>query len=86
MKYTYKDGNFRKGDILIITVDRRVNIYLVDSINFQRYKKGNIFEYYTSQSSSSPYNITVPSTGYWYIVLDLDGGTGILNYSIKVLK
>ena len=38
MKYTYKDGNFRKGDILIITVDRRVNIYLVDINNFQRYK------------------------------------------------
>lgn len=86
MKYTYKDGNFRKGDILIITVDRSVNIYLVDSINFQRYKNGSSFEYYSSKSSSSPYNIAVPSTGLWYIILDLGGGTGILNYSIKVLK
>lgn len=86
MKYTYKDGNFKKGDILIITVDRRVNIYLVDSNNFQRYKNGNSFEYYSSKSASSPYNITVPSTGHWYIVLDLGGGTGILNYSINVLK
>jgi len=86
MKYTYKDGNFRKGDILIIAVDRSVNIYLVDSINFQHYKNGNSFECYTSKSASSPYSITVPRSGHWYIVLDLGGGSGILNYSIKVLK
>lgn len=86
MKYTYKDGNFRKGDILIITVDRKVNIYLLDNINFQKYKNGNSFEYFSSGSNSSPYSITVPRTDHWYIVLDLGGGTGILNYSIKVIK
>lgn len=86
MKYTYKDGNFRKGDILIITVDRKVNIYLLDSTNFQRYKNGNGFEYFSSSANGSPYNITVPMSGHWYIVLDLGGGSGILNYSIKVLK
>ena len=86
MKYTYKDGNFRKGDILIITVDRKVNIYLLDNTNFQRYKDGNGFEYFSSSANGSPYSITVPRSGQWYIVLDLGGGTGILNYSIKVLK
>lgn len=85
MKYTYEDGNFKRGDILSVTVDRKVNIYLMDNLNFSRYKNNRSCEYYRGTSNSSPYNIKVPSTGHWYIVIDL-GGTGILNYSIKVFK
>lgn len=86
MKYSYKDGNFRKGDILNITIDRKVNIYLMDDINFSKYRNGSSFEFYGGETVSSPYNIAVPRTGHWYIVIDLGGGTGILNYSIKVFN
>lgn len=86
MKYTYEEGNFRKGDILNITIDRKVNIYLMDNINFQRYKNNRNCEYYGGLANSSPYDITVPRTGHWYIVIDLGGSAGILNYSIKVFK
>ena len=86
MKYSYKEGNFRKGDILSIVIDRKVNIYLMDNINFSRYKNNNSCEYYGGTANNSPYNITVPRTGHWYIVIDLGGGTGILNYSIRVYK
>lgn len=86
MKYSYEEGNFRKGDILSITIDRRVNIYLMDNINFTRYKNNNRFEYYGGSVSNSPYNITVPKSGHWYIIIDLDGGSGILNYSIRMFR
>ena len=86
MKYSYEEGNFKKGDILSIAIDRKVNIYLMDNLNFARYKNSNSCEYFGSTANSSPYNITVPRTGHWYIVIDLGGGTGILNYSIKVFK
>ncbi|OOM82559.1 hypothetical protein CLPUN_00710 [Clostridium puniceum] len=86
MKYTYKDNNFKKGDMLSIVVDRKVNIYLMDYINFSRYKSNNSCEYYGGIANSSPYNISIPRTGHWYIVLDLGGDIGILNYSIKVFK
>ena len=86
MKYSYKEGNFKKGDILSIVIDRKVNVYLMDNVNFARYKNDNSCEYYGGGANSSPYNITVPRTGHWYIVIDLGGGTGILNYSIKVFK
>jgi len=86
MKYSYKEGNFRKGDILSIVIDRKVNVYLMDNMNFTRYKNGNGFEYYGGVANNSPYNITVPRTEHWYIVIDLGGGTGILNYSIRVFK
>lgn len=86
MKYSYEKGTFRKGDILSIAIDRKVNIYLMDNINFSRYKNNNSFEYYGGVANNSPYNITVPRNGYWYIVIDLGGGTGILNYSINVYE
>lgn len=86
MKYSYKEGNFKKGDILSITFDRKVNIYLMDDINFARYKSEQSCEYYGGAVNGSPHNIQVPRTGHWYIVLDLGGATGILNYSIKIFK
>ncbi|EKQ57295.1 MULTISPECIES: DUF1883 domain-containing protein [unclassified Clostridium] len=86
MKYSYEEGNFKKGDILSIAIDRKVNIYLMDNINFQRYKNNMNCEYYGGVATCSTYNITVPRTGHWYIVMDLGGNAGILNYSIKVYK
>ena len=86
MKYSYKEGNFKKGDILSISIDRKVNIYLMDSVNFARYKNNERCDYYGGAVNNSPYNISVPRTGHWYIVIDLGGGAGMLNYSIKVFK
>lgn len=86
MKYSYEEGNFRKDDILSIKIDRKVNIYLMDNSNFSRYKNNWNFEHYGGAANTSPYNIKVPRTGHWYIIIDLGGGTGILNYSIKVFR
>ncbi len=86
MKYSYQEGIFRKGDILSIVFDRKVNIFLMDNINFSRYKNNKSCEYYGGAANNSPYNIAVPRTAHWYIVIDLGGSIGILNYSIRVFK
>ena len=83
MKYSYEEGNFKQGDILSIQIDRRANIYLLDRLNFNRYKSNQTCEYYGGTSNTSPYNIKVPRTGHWYIVIDL--GRGVSYFHISVI-
>lgn len=86
MKYSCKDGYFKKGDILNIKIDRKANVRLMDGSNFMKFKNGQAYTYFGGEAATSPFNIIVPRTDHWYIVIDLGGETGILSYSIKVFK
>lgn len=86
MKYSCKDGYFKKGDILNIRIDRKVTIRLMNDINFMKFKNGQEYSYFGGEFSSSPVNLKVPKTDHWNIVFDLGGNTGILSYSIRVFK
>ncbi len=86
MKYSCKDGYFKKGDILSIKVDRKVNIRVMTEENFIKFKNGQAYSYFGGEFSTSPINLPIPKTAHWYIVIDLGGQSGILSYSIKVFK
>lgn len=86
MKYSCKDGYFKKGNILNIRIDRKANIRLMDAENYMKFKNGQAYSYFGGPAETSPVNITVPRTDHWYIVIDLGGQSGILSYSIRVFK
>ena len=86
MKYSCKDGYFKKGDILNIRIDRKATVRLMDGANYIKFKDGQAYSYFGGEFTTSPFNITVPRTDHWYIVFDLGGQSGILSYSIRVFK
>ncbi|MBS4535602.1 DUF1883 domain-containing protein [Clostridium sp. D2Q-14] len=49
------------------------DVFLVDSSNFQKYKRGQRFKYYGGHYSRTPVNITVSGTGRWYLIVRGDG-------------
>lgn len=82
----YDLGQLQKGQILVVTLKgSAANVRLMDSSNFQNYKSGRRHKYYGGYVTRSPYRISVPNNGHWYVAIDLGGYSGRIISSINVL-
>lgn len=83
----YDLGNLKKGQIVEVTLSgNAANVRLMDSSNFQNYKNGRQHKYYGGYVTRSPYRVTVPSNGHWYVAIDLGGYSGRISSSVNVLS
>lgn len=86
MKFSYYDlRHLDKGQVVEVRLSAAANVRLVDSSNYSNYKNGRQHKYYGGYVTRSPYRITVPSSGHWYIVIDLGGYAGSVKHSVQVL-
>jgi len=86
MKYSVSDlGQVKSGSIVEIKLSVAANVKLLDSTNYNYYKNGKKHRYYGGYVKSSPYKIVIPSTGHWYITIDLGGYSGTVRHSVMVL-
>ncbi len=87
MKYqSYKLGNLKGGEIVEVTLKgNSANVKLMNSSNFSSYKAGRRHTYYGGHVTKSPYRVTVPRSGNWYITVDLGGYSGRVSSSVNVL-
>ena len=82
----YDLGQVAAGAIVEITLANRANVYLLDAYNFGRYKRGESFQYVGGEALRSPLRLQVPSTGHWFVTLDLGGGRGAVRSSVRLLE
>ena len=87
MKYqSYKLGNLKGGEIIEVTLKgNSANVKLMNSTNFLSYKAGKRHTYYGGHVTKSPYRVTVPRSGNWYVTVDLGGYSGSVTSSVNVL-
>lgn len=87
MKYLVTDlGNLKSGDRVEVTLQgSAANVRLMDSSNYQSYKNGRNHRYYGGLVTKSPIVLTVPSSGKWYVTVDMNGLKGTTRSSIRVL-
>lgn len=87
MKYqSYKLGNLTKGQIVEVTLKgNSANVKLMNSSNFSSYKAGRRHNYYGGHVKQSPYRVTVPNNGNWFVTVDLGGYSGKVSSSVRVL-
>lgn len=87
MKFAYTDLKQQsRGTVIRVTLSgAAANVFLVDSSNFSNYKNGRRYRYYGGQARRSPVHLTIPSSGHWYLVVDLGGFPGRVNYGVEVL-
>ncbi len=82
----YDLGQLKGGEIVEITLKgNAANVKLMNSSNFQSYKSGRRHTYYGGYVTRSPHKIPVPSSGRWYVTIDLGGYSGKVNSSVRVL-
>ncbi|GAB0157899.1 hypothetical protein CHRYSEOSP005_31900 [Chryseobacterium sp. Alg-005] len=87
MKYLVWDlKQLKRGERVKITLSgNAANVRLMDSSNYQSYKNGRGHRYTGGLVKRSPVVLTVPSSGHWYITVDMQGLRGSTNASVQVL-
>lgn len=57
---------------LTVKVDLKhaADVFLVDRINFQRYKSGQSFKYFGGHYTRTPVTISVQGSGRWYLIVN----------------
>jgi hypothetical protein len=63
----------RRGDVVEVTLNRGANVRLLDTNNFNKYRRGQKHTYYGGLAKRSPARVTIPRSGHWYVVVDMQG-------------
>ncbi|HFJ9319537.1 TPA: DUF1883 domain-containing protein [Bacillus tropicus] len=86
MNYSYAQKQLNRGDIVSVQLDKQANVLLLDSANYNRFRRGERYNYHGGLAKVSPARIVTPSTGLWYIVINLGGAPGTVRYSIDIIR
>jgi hypothetical protein len=71
--FKYHWSRLQKGSTIVVTLSAAANVRLMDSSNFNAYKNNRQHRYEGGLVRKSPFRITVPRTGSWYLTIDLMG-------------
>src|SRR5262245_63530027 len=86
MRFIHSDlGHRQRGDVLEVTLSAGANVRLLDSPNFQRYRRGARHDYYGGLAQKSPVTIPIPRSGRWHGVVDMQGLRGSTRASFRVI-
>ncbi|WP_170319610.1 DUF1883 domain-containing protein [Polyangium spumosum] len=82
LKYELDAG---PDDIIEVTLSSQANVRLLDSANFQRYRRGASHRCIGGLAKQSPFHLRAPHSGRWYVAIDLGGYKGNVRASVRVL-
>ena len=85
MQYSMYDLGFIKAETIVtVTLSSAANVHLMDSANYLRYSRGDVFHAYGGCVKYSPLSFTVPFGGHWYVTVDLGGYEGKVRHSVLI--
>jgi hypothetical protein len=73
-------------DVVEVVLSGPANAMLLDSANYEHYRRGESFEYHGGFAKESPFPITPPHPGRWHLVVDLGGHTGQVEAGYRILQ
>ena len=87
MKYLVWDlKQLKRGQQVKVSLTGNVaNVRLMDSSNYNSYRNGRSHRYSGGLVTKSPVVLGVPSSGHWYVTVDMQGLRGSTNASVQVL-
>jgi hypothetical protein len=86
MNFTHYDlGQCSRGQVVEITLTGGANVRLMDSSNFNNYKRGKRHNYHGGLAKQSPVRLQVPRSGHWHAAVDMQGLRGRTRSSIRKL-
>ncbi|WP_262478529.1 DUF1883 domain-containing protein, partial [Acinetobacter bereziniae] len=84
----YDLGSRKSGEVIEVTLTAAANVRLMQSSDFNNYKNGRRHSYRGGLVTRSPYLIAIPSSGRWYLTVDMQGlrGRVILPFLIDFIS
>ena len=83
----YNLGHLERGATVVVSLDKQANVLLMDSSNYRTYAsgRGGHYRYTGGLAKRAPVRLVVPSTGHWFVVIDLGGYSGRVRSGVNVL-
>ncbi|PZU82369.1 MAG: DUF1883 domain-containing protein [Shinella sp.] len=75
----------RAGTIIEVTLSAVNNVRLMTPGNFQRFKETLDFKYLGGVAKKSPIKLTIPESGHWHLIVDMEGHHGLADSSVKMI-
>ncbi len=85
MKYIHKEYNLNARDCVRVTLDKQANVRVMDSSNYNSFRRGGRHSYIGGLAESSPVTLSVPHSGHWHVVVDMGGYSGSVRASISIV-
>ncbi|HUY08861.1 MAG TPA: DUF1883 domain-containing protein [Candidatus Dormibacteraeota bacterium] len=80
-------GTRRAGDVVVVNLSgSAANVRLLDSSNFERYRRGDQHRYFGGLARKSPVRLVVPTADRWHVVVDMQGLRGTVRSSVQVVR
>lgn len=87
MQFIQHDLGYRQGgEIVEITLSgNAANVRLMDSSNFSSYRAGRPHRGIGGLAQRSPVRLQIPHGGHWYVAVDMQGLSGSVRSSARIL-
>jgi hypothetical protein len=85
VRFIHSRRYLNKGEIVQLDCDAQCNFMLATDADFDRYQRGQRFQYHGGVFKEFPARISVPASGDWNIVIDSAGAEKQITYSITVV-
>jgi hypothetical protein len=86
MNYLHQEFDAGPDDLVEVTLDGPANVMLLDSANFDLYRRGGSFRYHGGLAKVFPVQLVPPREGRWHVVVDLGGYTGHVRAEMRLLQ
>ncbi|WP_257811951.1 DUF1883 domain-containing protein [Burkholderia glumae] len=78
-------GSRQRGEVVEITLTNGANVRLMSSADFSSYQAGRRHRYIGGLAKRSPLRLQIPTSGHWYVAVDMQGLRGSTNASVRVI-
>ncbi|MGI8755646.1 MAG: DUF1883 domain-containing protein [Acidimicrobiales bacterium] len=86
MGFIHSDlGFLSRGDVVEVSLSSGANVRVLDSSNFNKYRRGQAHRYQGGLARKSPVRIAIPSSGRWHVVVDMQGLRGSTRAGFRVI-
>ena len=85
MQHLHQEYNLNSNDCVQVTLDKQANVRIMDTNNYNKFKRGGRHSYIGGLAKTSPIRLSVPHAGHWHVVVDLGGYSGSVRASVSII-
>lgn len=86
MSFLHVDEWIGPEDSVVVNLDHRARVMLMDDLNFSAYRQGRPFRAVGGWQGASPVRLTPPHQGRWHAVVDLEGRSGRVRAGVQIAR